>query len=119
MRKSEVFELAALHADDAGERATYVERADYFFRYSTETLAASPTGSLARPLVLMLGNGYMHAWFDSIRHAGAQPPAQLDFDFGRPLPFVPQKIRAKRRAMTVAVVSVAIVALGAAAWWAI
>ena len=42
IRKSEVFMYAALHASGA-ERERFLERADFFFRYSVDTLTADPT----------------------------------------------------------------------------
>ena len=42
MRKSEVFQWAAMHADGA-ERAAFLEQAEFFFRYSVDTLLAMPS----------------------------------------------------------------------------
>ena len=111
MRKSEVFKFAAKHASGA-ERATFLERAEFFFRDSVARLAAFPTRTLARPVVLMLSYGYMHAHFQ--RHPGeaAPAPAVEVQDFGRPETFVPQKVIAKKRAKLLAAAGAAVGALG-------
>jgi hypothetical protein len=97
MRKSEVFKFAAKHATGA-ERAKFLERADFFFRDAVSRLAASPTRTLARPVVLMLSYGYMHAHFQRHPDETAPPPAAEVTDFGRPEAFVPQPVIAKKRA---------------------
>jgi len=99
MWKSDVFKFAAKHT--AGdERAQFLERAGFFFRYSTDTLLRVATHSLTRPTVLMLSHGYMQAFFQrhpetsAPRPSAGAPPST----FGRPSSFVPQKVLAKRRA---------------------
>jgi hypothetical protein len=110
MRKSDVFKFAALHADGA-ERPRFLERADFFFRYSVSKLTEMPTRTLARPVVLMLSFGFMQSWFAKHPDATAPAPADKPADFGSPTVFVPQKTRAKRRALaTVAALVVAGVA---------
>jgi hypothetical protein len=96
MRKSEVFKLAAKHASGA-ERARLLERSEFFFRSSTGSLAGLPTRTLARPVVLMLSYGFMHAYFQHNPDITAPPPDATPQDFGRPEEFVPQKVRAKKR----------------------
>ena len=100
MRKSEVFKYAAKHATGQ-ERAHFLERADFFFRYSVSTLADMPTRTLARPVVLLLSFGFMHAYFQhnpDVAAPGADPRA----GFGEPEAFVPQKARAKKRLVRLA-----------------
>jgi hypothetical protein len=111
MRKSEVFYHAALHAVGA-ERARFLERAEFFFRSSTQTLGTLPTRTLARPVILLLSNGLMHSWF--VRHPDASlpPPAEPGADFGQPEVFIPQKVRALRRAKALAAAALVV---GAAA----
>jgi hypothetical protein len=96
MRKSEVFKFAAKHAT-AEERARFLERSEFFFRYVTTTLMGMKTRTLARPVVIMLSNGYMHAYFQKHPDVAAPPPQVNPTDFGKPEVFVPQKVRAKRR----------------------
>jgi hypothetical protein len=109
MRKSDVFKYAALHAEGA-ERARFLERAEFFFRYSVSKLTEMPTRTLARPVVLMLSFGFMQAWFAKNPEAAAPPPGVAVRDFGRPEVFVPQKIRAKRRFLLLAAAAAAFLA---------
>jgi hypothetical protein len=96
MRKSEVFKYAAKHA--AGEeRARFLERAEFFFRSSTGTLAKMKTRSLTRPVVLMLSYGFMHASFQKHPETTAPSASTGPHEFGCPEVFIPQKIRAKKR----------------------
>lgn len=96
IRKSDVFLYAAQHAEGE-ERALFLERGRFFFRYATDTLAGMPTRTLARPVILLLSNGWLHAWVDE--HPEARKPAGLKAqDFPALLPFEPQKTRAMRRA---------------------
>ena len=97
MRKSEVFKFAAKHATGA-EKTRFLERAEFFFRDSVARLTAFETRTLARPVVLMLSFGYMHAHFQRHPEETAPPPKVEVRDFGRPEVFVPQKVRAKKRA---------------------
>ena len=100
MRKSEVFQWASLHA--TGElRERFLERAKFFFDYSTETLSTMETKTLCRPIALLLSNGYSRAWFDNHNDIPELPPAtgdQNEVDYGTPKMFVPQKIQAIKRA---------------------
>jgi YetA-like protein len=96
MRKSEVFKYAARHS--GGEaRARFLERSDFFFRYATSALSAMRTRTLARPVVLLLSFGFMHAWFQQNPMACAPLPAKEHDDFGQPVTFVPQKTKAIKR----------------------
>jgi hypothetical protein len=74
------------------------------------------TRTLARPVAIMLSNGYMHAYFQ--KHPDMAGPAPLvnPPDFGRPEVFVPQKTRAKRRFVILSAI-VATVGLFALLFW--
>jgi hypothetical protein len=100
MRKSEVFQFAAKHATGA-EREKFLERAEFFFRDSVSRLSAFPTRTLARPVVLMLSFGYMHAHFQKHPEESAPPAVEVK-DFGTPQEFVPQRVIAKKRAKLLA-----------------
>jgi hypothetical protein len=119
LRKCEVFQYAAKHAV-GDERAKFLERAEFFFRDSIARLTASPTRTLARPVVLLLSFGFSRAYFQS-REVSAPPPQHTDIDFGKPRRFEPQKTRAVRRAKKLvklgAVVGAALVA--GLVWWAV
>src|SRR5262249_47514715 len=114
MRKSEVFTFAAKHATGA-ERAKFLERADFFFRDSVSRLMSFKTRTLARPVVLLLSHGYMHAYFQQHPDEAAPPPAMETKDFGVPETFVPQKVIAKKRLKLLAATGVCVFALGFAA----
>ncbi len=101
VRKCEVFQFAARHAAGA-EKATFLERAEFFFRDSVARLSAFETRTLARPVVLMLSFGHTRAYFQKRPDDTAPPPAVTVSDFGRPEVFVPQKAIAKKRAKRLA-----------------
>lgn len=103
MRKSEIFSYAAKHASGT-ERAQFLERAEFFFRDSVERLAAFPTRTLARPVVLLLSYGYMRAYFQKHPDEAAPVPAVEQKDFGQPEVFVPQKVIVKKRVKLLAAV---------------
>jgi hypothetical protein len=111
MRKCEVFDFAAQHASPA-ERSRFLERADFFFNYSTSTLAAMPTRTLARPVVIMLSHGFMHAYFKRFSETAAAPPRDVPADFGEPQVFVPQKSRAKKKLIVLAALAASLASAG-------
>jgi hypothetical protein len=121
MRKCEVFQFAAKHAA-GGEKARFLERAEWFFRYVERTLPTFPTKSLCRPVVLMLRYGWSHAWWQRHPDASAPEPAVAvtAADFGGWRMFVPQKAIAVRRAKRIVVagaIAAAAMVVAAAAWW--
>jgi hypothetical protein len=120
MRKVEVFQFAAKHADGT-EKAKYLERAGWFFRYATDKLQEFPTKSLCRPVVLMMRYGWSRAWWQQHPDAAAPAPAvtvSAD-EFGGWRMFVSQKTKAIKRAkLIVAVGAVAgVVVLAGLVWW--
>lgn len=119
MRKSLVFAFAARHAEDEPEQARFLERARFFFDYSTRTLTGMKTRALARPVVLLLSNGFAQAWFQQHTAIAAPRPARPLGRVGPPRAFIPQRNRAKRRAVMVAAAGALAGLLGAAAliWW--
>jgi hypothetical protein len=110
LRKSDVLLLAALHASGE-ERSELVTRARFFFDYAVSTMSRSETRTLTRPVVLLLSHGYMRPWWDRHPDASLPPPADPPGDFGAPIPFVPQKTRALRRARHLATASALLVLL--------
>jgi hypothetical protein len=114
MRKSDVFNFAARHSDGEAQRR-FLERADYFFRASVSTLTAAATRALARPVTLMLTNGFMHAWFQRYGAMTAPAGPSGSQGFGVPSSFVPQKVRAVTRLKRIVIVAAA-VAAGAAVY---
>ena len=99
IRKSDVFFAAAHEASDAAERATFLERGEYFFNYSLETLAAMPTRVFCRPVAVVMSSGLFRTW-----EAGRTRPEPVTATtFGPREIFVPQRKRAERRAKQLAV----------------
>jgi hypothetical protein len=112
MRKCEVFQWAALHAD-GDDRARFLERAGFFFNYSVRALTAMETRTLARPMILLLAFGWARNFF--IRpNPPREPAAPAGIDFGVPQRFIPQKVRAMARAKRIAIVGLAATALAVA-----
>ncbi|MBY0456212.1 MAG: glycoside hydrolase family 127 protein [Gemmataceae bacterium] len=97
MRKSEVFAFAAKHAAGV-EKAQFLDRARFFFADSVARLTAFETRTLARPVVLLLSYGYRHAHLQQHPDESAPSPKAEVTDFGRPEAFVPQKVKAVKRA---------------------
>ena len=93
LRKAAVFEFAARHAETADTRGRLLERADRFVDYAVTTLQQSPTGTLARPLVLLLAYGFQRP-MRPLPLAAAQglPVAAVEYK-----PFVPLRRRVVRR----------------------
>jgi hypothetical protein len=108
MRKAEVFLYAARYGR-AEERERFLDRARYFFDESLTTLAASETRTLARPMVLLLSNGFMVAGFDAARAAWSSGESKASFSPARP--FVRQKTAAKKRLLGAAAVFVTVLLL--------
>ena len=122
LRKASVFRYAMMHASDA-ERAAFAERATFFHRAALEQLERRPTRSCARPLALLMAHGYQEAFFrlhpehraPRLTLSGIEGPP-CDASVSMPTVFVPQKIRAIRRAAVIAALTAAaILAAGLAA----
>jgi hypothetical protein len=94
IRKSDVFFAAARHASSEEERATFLERGEFFYRYSVDTLAGMSTRTLARPVAVLLTSGFMRSW--TAREAPLSLEPAVD-SFGSPATFVAQRRRAERR----------------------
>jgi len=110
LRKACVFRFAMMHARDA-EREAFAERAAYFHRAALEELGRHETKSCARPLALLMANGYQEAYFKrnpsaSAAHVSGTPAA------GEPERFVPQKVRALRRVAALAAGAAAVTLAG-------
>jgi hypothetical protein len=119
IRKSDVFSFAAQLAEPA-ERDRFTERARFFFDYSMTALLEEKTRAFARPVVLLLSNGFMQlsrrTKVDRPEPAGIPAAA-----FGSPERFVPQKAIAKRRLLALgapaAAIALAIVITCLAVWF--
>ena len=114
MRKSEVFKYAAKYAEGR-ERDLFLERAETFFTYVVSTLREMPTRTLARPVVLLLSYGWMHAYFRQHPDVSAPAPVNPFRQWPPPSRFVPQKARAMRRAKVLVAAGAVLVAAAAGA----
>jgi hypothetical protein len=114
-RKSDVFHYAAMHAAD-GERARFDERGRFFHRYSLQTLQSMPTRALARPVVVLLTSGFLDPWRQA-HQAALEPEPDGQWDPGPVEVFVPQRLRAERRAKRLAVALLASGLLAGAVWF--
>jgi hypothetical protein len=110
MRKSEIFKYAAKHAL-GDERARFLERSEFFFRYVTTALSGMKTRTLCRPVVLLLSNGLLHAYFQKHPEETAPRSASKTSDFGKPEIFIPQKARAKKRFVILATTAAVVLGL--------
>jgi hypothetical protein len=115
IRKSDIFYHAALHAD-AGERETFLERAEFFHRHSVTSLSSTATKTLARPVIVLLTSGLMHGW---VMARGAVPsfPVAATRDFGAQPTFVPQRERVKRKLAAIGVFGAAASVASVLFWW--
>jgi exo-rhamnogalacturonan lyase-like protein len=100
VRKSDVFYFAALHAQGS-ERERFIERARFFYDYSMRTLISASTRALARPVAVLLTSGFMSGAVERQPDIAAPQAARSD-GFGTIERFVPQRERAKRRAVLLA-----------------
>ena len=103
IRKSEIFDSAARHAV-AADVGRLTDRAEFFYRYSVDTLTTMPTRTLARPVVLVLVHGLLRAHF---RVHGVTTAPEPRESWAARWPnyesFVPQKALAIRRAKQIAI----------------
>ena len=108
MRKSEVFNYAARHADPKS-KMVFLEKARFFYEYSVSNLVDCETSHYCRPLALLLGCGIT---FQSLQIArSAPPPRMTNKSWPEKRRFVPQKVKAFRR---IKLVAAAVVATGVA-----
>ncbi len=96
VRKAEVLDLAARYAASAAERDRFLAAAADFHGRALAMLAALPTRTRTRPVVLLLSYGYSRPWF-----ARQVPATPLEAAPAAPWPppshFVPQRTIAVRR----------------------
>ncbi len=106
MRKSNVFKFAAKYTSEPFRNA-YLQKAEAFFRACITDLLSFDTCTLTRPIVILMGNGYMQAYFDCYPEETAPLPT-AEYDFGTPQDFTPQfselyKVRDRLRGIAHAV----------------
>ena len=110
LRKAEVFVLARLVAE-AGEREQFAERALFFFDAALNTLGGMATRTLTRPVVILLSYAGSVPWITA-HPDDALPPATCSAAVGRQRMFVPQRVRALRRARIAAAIGGAALVAG-------
>jgi hypothetical protein len=106
IRKSNVFKFAAKYAPEPF-RSAYLQKAEAFFRACVTDLLSFDTSTLTRPIVILMANGYMQAYFDCYPEETAPLP-EAKYDFGIPHAFTPQfselyKLRDRLRVIVQAV----------------
>jgi hypothetical protein len=107
IRKAAVFEFAARHAVEPSDRARYLKRADDFVDYAVSTLKRMPSGTLTRPIVLLLAYGFQRPLLE-----GPAPAMLPDTtDFAPVVPFMPVKTRILHRLWMAAGLSAAAIVL--------
>jgi len=88
IRKSNLFEFAAKHADEP-LRSDFLQKADFFFHTCLRDLQSFETCTLTRPLVILMANAFRHAYFQMHADERAPHPDKV-FDCGEPEEFRPQ-----------------------------
>ena len=88
IRKSNVLYLAAKHASEP-LRTRLRHKADFFFQACLTDLQTFPTCTLTRPLVLLMANAPLSAYYQQHPNVTA-PRSESPDDFGHPQAFTPQ-----------------------------
>ena len=87
IRKSNVFDFAAKHADEP-LRAAFLQKGEFFFQACIRDLRSFDTCTLTRPLVLLISNAFRHTYFQ--RYPGEKAPQpDRTYDYGQPEQFTP------------------------------
>ena len=106
MRKAEVFQWAAMHADGV-ERGDLHGTGRILLRVFVDTLAGMPGRHFTRPIVLMLSNGARAGWMRTHGPAICDPSRPLATDWEAFRQFTLQKLIAFRRAKWLALATIA------------
>ncbi len=94
IRKAHVLNVAA-HFAPRREHAAFRARARFFFDRCLDDVLSFETAYLTRPLVILCGNGYVQAYYDSDADA-LTVPEPLAYAYGKPAEFESQKRRWRR-----------------------
>jgi hypothetical protein len=113
LRKADVFDLAAKYSGSL-ERAKFFTKSEFFYIKALEMLSAYSTRTFTRPMVLLLTQGWMHAWFKNHLSSMEPIPYVPTLLFKPPVRFVPQKTRALRRAKVITLSLLGLVLLSVA-----
>ncbi len=98
MRKSNVFDYAAKYEKDKELRQQFLAKAKFFYHTCLRDLEEFDTKIFTRPLVMLMSYGIMRDYFK--QHPDERAPSGhcRQYDFGQPEKFIPQRIKAMRRA---------------------
>ena len=88
IRKTNVFDFAAKHADEPLHTA-FRQQAEFFFQACIRDVRSFDTCTLTRPLVLLLSNAFRHTYCQLHPDERAPRPDRA-YDYGTPEPFTPQ-----------------------------
>jgi hypothetical protein len=94
VRKSCIFYQASRYVTEE-QRTLFLEKGKYYFRRSLDDLFRYDTAFLTRPLVILIVYGLMPLWYQ--QHKIEPVTRNHDFDFGKPVEFIPQKKRVMTR----------------------
>ncbi|MDR1727505.1 MAG: hypothetical protein LBT74_06200 [Acidobacteriota bacterium] len=109
IRKSEIFKYASVYAN-ASERSLFVDRAEFFFNESIQSLLKFSSHTLCRPVVLLLSYGWKQICLeDQKSHRFADD--ETEYRFSSRSYFVPQKIIAMRRLKSLLLLSIVLFAV--------
>jgi len=104
IRKWHVLAYAAKWASSSKEQIELMERAEFFFNHSLNTLETFPTKSLCRPVVLLMNYGWQREKLKNTPLVGYPVPENQRFEAFKI--FVPQKSIALKRAKKIIAVAV-------------
>ena len=88
IRKTNVFDFAAKHADEPLHTA-FRQKAEFFFQACIRDVRSFDTCTLTRPLVLLMSNAFRHTYFQ-LHPDERAPRPDRSYDYGTPEHFTPQ-----------------------------
>jgi len=88
IRKTNVFDFAAKHADEPLHTA-FRQKAEFYFQACIRDVRSFDTCTLTRPLVLLLSNAFRHTYCQLHPDESAPRPDRA-YDYGTPELFTPQ-----------------------------
>jgi hypothetical protein len=88
IRKAVVFDFAAKHADEP-MRTVFLQKAEFFFESCLKDLLSFDTWNRTRPVVILMGNSFVHDYFRRYPETTAARPHRAH-DGSPPVAFRPQ-----------------------------
>jgi len=98
MRKSNVFDFAAKYTESKELREKFLEKAEFFYDICLSDLQEFETRYFTRPLVMLMSYGIMRDYFKKYQVIFDYKVDCSGYDFEEPIEFIPQKIKAIKRA---------------------